>query len=684
MKTFNQFEKLDRKIEQGIQEVESMSSRDRFLKVVQNSFAFAVVWALVLNLIIETLGRFSTTSVWGGIQFALAEPLVFCYNALLIFATLLVASVFKRRIFTFIIISVFWLAIGIINGVILTQRMTPFTVKDLSNVKDGATIVTNYLAPWHMVLIALVALAAIAGMVLLFVKGPKKDHVKRKRNLVVVILVFGLALMSTSFMIRINKVETFFGNLAYAYRDYGVVYCFINTWLNTGIGKPADYSEEMVQNIFDPDELSEEGTMALPQQDVDEEYPNILFLQLESFIDPEGVNSIQLSQDAVPTFRRLKEEYSSGDLTVPACGAGTANVEFEVLTGLSVKFFGPGEYPYKSVLKDKPAESLAFDLKSLGFAAHAIHNHRAVFYNRNTVFANMGFDTFTSVEYMNYVRRTPKNWAKDKVLIGCITDALASTEERDMIYTISVQGHGKYPSKETLTDPVIRVTDAPDEDLKWRWEYYVNQLYEMDQFLAELTETLSAWEEPVVLVLYGDHIPAIDLTENDLDSRDMYETEYVIWSNFDMEKKDENLHTYQLTSHVMERLGMEVGTTFTYQLNHNHSETYLQDLKTLGYDMLYGSYYIYGGENPFEATDLQMGVREIKANYIVRIAGKYYIMGENFTPYSKVTLNGEELKTNYMGERMLELLEEIDPEDAENLKVSQIETKSNEILSTTE
>ena len=440
----------------------------------------------------------------------------------------------------------------------------------------------------------------------------------------------------------------------------------------------------MIQNIFKPEELSEDGTIDLAQKDVDENYPNILFLQLESFIDPEGVNAIQLSQDAVPNFRRLKEEYSSGDLTVPACGAGTANVEFEVLTGLSVKFFGPGEYPYKSVLKDQPAESLAFDLKSMGFGTHAIHNHRAVFYNRNTVFGNIGFDTYTSVEYMNYVRRTPKDWAKDKVLIGCITDALASTETRDMIYTISVQGHGKYPAKETLKDPVIRVTDAPTEDLKWRWEYYINQIYEMDQFIAELTETLSAWEEPVVLVMYGDHIPAIDLTENDLDSRNMYETEYIIWSNFDMEKKDEDLHTYQLTAHLMDKLGMEVGTTFTYQLNHRNSETYLDDLKALGYDMLYGSYYIYGGENPFTPTDLQMGVKEIKANYVAKIAGKYYIMGENFTPYSKVTLHGKELKTNYMGERMLELREDVDPEDAENLKVSQIETKSNEILSTAE
>ena len=134
-------------------------------------------------------------------------------------------------------------------------------------------------------------------------------------------------------------------------------------------------------------------------------------------------------------------------MRVPSVGAGTANVEFEAITGISAKFFGPGEYPYKSVLTEKPMETLAFDLKSLGYTAHAIHNHKAVFYNRHIVFANMGFDTFTSLEYMKDVEKTHKNWAKDHVLTECIRDALDSTEGRDFIYTISVQPHGQYPEE---------------------------------------------------------------------------------------------------------------------------------------------------------------------------------------------------------------------------------------------
>lgn len=678
---FNQFEKLDRKVEETVREVETMDKR----KFYRNSFVYAAIWALVLNLIIETLGRFSTAGFAAGLKFMFTDPLVFLYNALIIFATLVIASMVKRRMFVFTIVSIFWLAIGISNGVILTQRMTPFTVKDLSNLEDGLTIATNYLAIWQIVLIAVAVVAAIVGLVFLFLKGPKKkDKLHRKRNLFAVCLIFAFTFLSTSAMVSMGFVETFFGNLAYAYRDYGVVYCFTNTWLNTGIQKPAGYSEKNIESIFDKDELGDDNAMLLETNDIDEEYPNILFLQLESFIDPMTIKSIELSEDPCPNFRRLLSEYSSGQLTVPACGAGTANVEFEVLTGLSVKFFGPGEYPYKSVLKEKTGESLAYDLNSLGYTSHAIHNHRAVFYNRNTVFSNIGFNTFTSIEYMKNVVKTPKNWAKDGVLIECIEDALDSTEGRDMIYTISVQGHGKYPSEQVIKNPKIKVLSAPSEELKWKFEYYVNQIYEMDKFIGELTEELSKRDEPIMLAMYGDHIPAIDLTEDDLENGNLYGTQYLIWDNFGLEKDDENLYTYQLAAHMMDMVDLQVGTVFTYQQNHRNSETYLEDLKALGYDMLYGKYHIYGGKNPFEATDLKMGVNDIKIEEVVKIGDKYYIKGENFTSYSKVTLDGKELKTIYLGENILGLLEDVDPEDAVNMKVSQIETKNKEILSTTE
>ena len=139
-------------------------------------------------------------------------------------------------------------------------------------------------------------------------------------------------------------------------------------------------------------------------------------VQLESFIDPNRLEGFTYSENPVPVFTELKENYTSGYLSVPAIGAGTANTEFEVLTGMSLDYFGPGEYPYKTILQQSTCESIAYNLKELGLGTHVIHNNTGTFYDRHLVFPNLGFDSFTSLEYMNHVDKNPLGWAKDTIL----------------------------------------------------------------------------------------------------------------------------------------------------------------------------------------------------------------------------------------------------------------------------
>ncbi len=661
-------------------------SENKFLK---NPFVANFIMAFLLNLLIETLAR-NTMPVYGGLYFLFTKPVVFLANTLIIYATLSVTTLFRRSLFVKVVITSVWVAIGVANGVILTQRMTPFTMKDLSSLADGVTIITNYFTTWQLVLIFGSAGILIVSYVVVFFKGKKREYDwSFRKRFACVILIMAVASGTVFGLTRAGVLNTFFGNLAYAYRDYGVPYCFINTWLNTGIHKPSDYSREKVLNLFEEDEfMSSDGTMKLPAETdrtVSGNMPNIIFLQLESFVDPTKFTNVELDRDPIPYFRSLMRNYSTGSLTVPACGAGTANTEFEVMTGISVKFFGPGEYPFKAVLKDRPAESLAFDLKSLGYGAHAIHNHRALFYNRNEVFDNIGYDTFTSVEYMHDVEKTPKNWEKDNILTSQITDALRSTESRDYIYTISVQGHGKYPADKVLANPAVRVTNDVPEETKNKYEYYIHQVYQMDEFVKDLTNTLSGWDEPVVLVMYGDHIPALDVREENYDAKDLYQTQYVIWSNFPMKRVVKDQHTYELAADVLNRVGIHVGTTFIYHQDRDHdSPAYLSGLETLAYDMLYGQCYIYGGKNPFSRAGMKMGVKDIRVDRVVNVAGRYYLQGENFTEQSKVSLNGRTLKTIYLGPTLLGLNEEVDEEDVKDMKVSQIDKSNETIISTTE
>lgn len=652
-------------------------------KYLKNYIVLLIVTAIVLNLIIETLARHSLIQ---SVAFMVQSPLVFICNTLMILSLISLAMLFKRRIFALSMLSLIWLALGIINGVILSNRMTPFTINDLSSLKDGLSIVTTYFSTLTMILAIAGVVVLILAIILLFRKAPKiKEKVNYKKSVAVIAVIIICTFGAFQAAIKVGILDTFFGNLAYGYRDNGVPYCFVVTWMDKGISKPDGYSAEQMQGIFTGGELGKDKIYT-PGEDDDTDVknkPNILFLQLESFIDPTLVEGLEFSQDPMPNYRQLMKEYSSGYLTVPAVGAGTANVEFEVMTGMSVKFFGPGEYPYKSILKETTCETTPYNLKLLGYSTHAIHNHRGAFYGRNKVFSNMGFDTFTSLEYMNNVMKTPKNWAKDAILTEEILDTLNSTEGSDYIYTISVQGHGKYPTEQVIEEPTITVTKAESEEQRWGYEYYANQVYEMDLFVKELTDTLSNFDEDVILVMYGDHLPALDMTEETMKNGSLYQTQYIIWNNFGMKKTDKDINAYELTSDLFDRLGISVGMMTKYQQNYKGTDDYKTNLKALAYDMLYGKQYIYGEKKPYEPSKLKMGVKDIKIDEVVKIGEDYYIKGQNFTEFSKISLDGEILDTVYLGPTILALKEEVDPEDVSRMKISQVE-KNKEVLSTTE
>lgn len=67
----------------------------------------------------------------------------------------------------------------------------------------------------------------------------------------------------------------------------------------------------------------------------------------------------------------------------------------------------------------------------------------------------------------------------------------------------------------------------------------MNQIHEMDAFVGDLIQELEARDERTVLVLYGDHLPALGLEAENMESSSLYRTEYIIWDNFGLEQQDE-------------------------------------------------------------------------------------------------------------------------------------------------
>ncbi len=636
--------------------------------VEEHPVIYTVALSFAVTLFIEMASRHSP---WKGVVFLFVHPLNFATGMLIILSTVSLGHLFKKRAFWLTLFSGIWLALGLINAIVLAFRVTPFGTIDVSLLPSVFTIFTVYLEIWQIVLLAVVVAAAITGLVFLYIRSVR--HPVRLRMAAVLIagsVLLAVGAYSLTVVGHEDTREETFSNIADAYSKYGFVYCFTTGAFDRGVSRPTFYSRSavnwMVGNL-------KEGSAPKVR-------PNILFVQLESFFDVSYLDDVEFSENPIPNFTRLRDSFSSGFLTVPSVGAGTANTEFEVLSGMSLDFLGLGEYPYKTILRDRACETVVWDLKTLGYTGTAIHNNTGIFYNRDEVFAQLGFDYFVPIEYMDDLEFNPIGWCKDKVLKNEIIKALDATPDRDFIFTITVQGHGKYQKgvdSEDVED--LGVTWADDPEDENALAYYMSQLRETDEFIGELVDTLSRRAEPTVLVLYGDHLPNFSIGSEQLANGDIFETEYVIWSNMSLPQRDEDLYAYQLYPRVLEDLGMSPGLITRYHQQMRDSEDYREGLNLLEYDMLNGEYFCCGGENPFTSTDLKMGVEPVViSSWRLDGDGTVHVFGENFTDHSVVTLDGDQLETRRVGKNELTAPapELLDPEEFEKggrvLSVSQV------------
>ena len=138
----------------------------------------------------------------------------------------------------------------------------------------------------------------------------------------------------------------------------------------------------------------------------------------------------------------------------------------------------------------------------------------------------------------------------------------------------------------------------------------------MDAFIGALIDELEAFDEPTVLVLYGDHLPALGLEADDLSTGDLYQTTYVLWNNFGLDMQGGDLQAFQLSAYVLGQLNIHEGILTRFHQNFGpdcDEEDYLSFLRVLEYDMLYGDHNIYEGGSPYQPTALKLAPRPSSA-----------------------------------------------------------------------
>lgn len=632
---------------------------EKFNKVMDVLNNYSILWHALLSMVVVFLVELASRwSIPSAFSFIAKTPLVFIYNSFIVFASLTLVYLFRRRAFARLIICSFWIILGIINGIVLSNRVTPFGFADLTVLSDLMTMLDTYISPTMMVVIIIAVIAFIIVCSLIYIHGPiYRGKQKRIISLASILTIVFIAIPATTTVAQENNIiASYFTNIAQGYKDYGFVYSFSSGFVNWGMKKPADYNEAIVDAIMQAVESDKAVTTVTTENG-----PNIITVLLESFVDPNEFNFMTYSQDPTPFFHYLEENYTSGYLNMPVVGAGTANAEFEILTGMRLHYFGTGEYPYKTVLKEvENCESIASYLKSIGYGTHAVHNNGGNFYSRVNAFSMMGFDSFTSKELMDITEFTPnEGWAEDCILAEEAMKTLTSTEGPDLTYIITVGQHGVYPEEKVIDEPYCEVYGLPTEGETNAWTYYMHQAHKTDEFMRELIGYLEELDEDTIVVFWGDHLPTMGLEDSEMVSGDIYKTKYVTWNNFGLEQNDKELYAYQLMADIFNQIGVHDGTLMAYhqtQMDNPDRQAYLDGIEQLQYDILYGNRYCYDGDiNKYPATDIVMGIDDVIIQEMYPLVdetqpeGEYVVLkGEGFTQWSRVYVNGEKVGTNYV------------------------------------
>jgi len=238
----------------------------------------------------------------------------------------------------------------------------------------------------------------------------------------------------------------------------------------------------------------------------------IVVLMLESWIDPSWWR-LQYNRDPTPNFHALQSQSTNLRLVSPVVGGGTANVEFELLSGLAIEAFPQGSYPYLNFIR-RPVFSLPAAYRAAGFRTVALHNYSPDMWHRNVVYPFMGFDSFVSQadldpsKLQGYI-----NWPRDDHLYDMLREVLAKPGPTFAL-GISMVTHAPYDAAQLPPEQrIIRIVSQPsgallNQQMRDAVEVFLNKQYQADLALGRFLKALDSLQN-VTLVVFGDHQPGV-------------------------------------------------------------------------------------------------------------------------------------------------------------------------------
>ncbi len=490
------------------------------------------------------------------LQWIIGNPIVFLINLTLPVGSALMFGFIFRKLYRGIwFVFTVSMILGIINGSKVHLRNVPFQPKDILLIREIFVLTPALITPLSIAVI-LMAGPALYVLYRLIKKWFGDSPFKNMKP---------CALSALGIFLGVLLIGQGLYAEAYGPWELGFIYSLPRAVVDEEPDTTKE-PEDLEERLTDESESVEEPD-APELQDRD---PNVIIFMSEAFWDINLLDT-DFTPNPIENFENLKEESIHGEVYVPVFGGGTANTEFEVLTGISLKTF-PADWHivYRRYIHE-PMPSLASIFKEEGYRTEALHPFYQWYYRRDEVFPLLGFENFTALEDL-YDPPTLGPFVSDDYVTDKLIEQIEASEKPLFNYTLTMQNHAPY--HEPRGEPVIDFEHNLNERQENMLQNYANGLYFSDQALKGLVDYLRDFDEPTLLLFFGDHLPMFgggydvyrefgyigdETPEELMDDLRLHTVPYILWANYSLEEEKRPLqNATALPLMVLQKAGVEM------------------------------------------------------------------------------------------------------------------------------
>ena len=341
-------------------------------------------------------------------------------------------------------------------------------------------------------------------------------------------------------------------------RNGGIVLNFLAELQSAFVTVPTDYSAARVASVMHAYPVAA-APAARPRSGV-----TLVVYLVESFMDPNELGFTYTS-DPIPNMRALRREQIGGSAIVPRAFGGSANTEFELLTGMTNSFLPEGSIPYRQHVRT-PMPALPRTLRDLGYATVAVQADPRYYYDRERVYPLLGFDRTVWLHEAKVPQAERGGWPADEVLVDSVI-AATSRAHPAFVFGFPSSTHSPY-SAGTYASSKLDVTDAPNAAVRAEVQEYINAEQVADRAIGRLIAHFRSVKDSTIVVVFGDHLPplssgALARLTNRLaklpeveQTRETRRVPLLVWANFESSHAEPTLSVNLLAPFLLERMGL--------------------------------------------------------------------------------------------------------------------------------